>query len=109
MDYWDECIRNAFDEAEIEASEDQIKSVVEAVEGAFENYGMAHGYDTIKVESDVERKYKELKKEIEDKEAWINETDPCKVCHSEGAVLDGWGRLVTCPNCNGAGRVKKTY
>jgi len=47
MDYWNECISEAFDEAGIDATKEQIDGVAEFVEGAHENYGMAFGHDCI--------------------------------------------------------------
>ena len=47
MEYWKECIEEAFSENEIIATDEQIKSVVEWVEGAHENIGMATGSEHI--------------------------------------------------------------
>ncbi len=47
MEYWKECIEEAFSENEIKATDEQIKSVIEWVEGAHENIGMATGSDFI--------------------------------------------------------------
>ena len=47
MNYWNECISCAFDEAGIQATKEQIDLVAGDVEVAHENYGMAHGYDAI--------------------------------------------------------------
>ena len=47
MNYWEECISEAFDDVGIKATKDQIENVAAWVEGAHENYGMAHGYDVI--------------------------------------------------------------
>jgi hypothetical protein len=47
MDYWTECISEALEDAGIVATEEQIETIVSWVEGAHENYGMAHGYDAI--------------------------------------------------------------
>ena len=41
MEYWKECIEEAFSENGIVATDEQIKSVVDWVEGAHENIGMA--------------------------------------------------------------------
>ena len=43
MDYWEECIREAFEDSEITASKEQIENVIGWVEGAHENCGMATG------------------------------------------------------------------
>lgn len=47
MEYWKECIEEAFDEAGITATDEQITSVIEFVEGAHENIGMATGSEHI--------------------------------------------------------------
>lgn len=63
MDYWDECIAEAFEDAGIEATADQIETVAGWVEGAHENYGMAHGYDAIPnpLSSEVEKLRRQIK------------------------------------------------
>jgi hypothetical protein len=57
MDYWEECITEAFDDAGIEATKEQIDTVTSWVDGAHENYGMAFGHDCIPnpMESEVEK------------------------------------------------------
>ena len=47
MNYWKECIEEAFCEVGIEATNEQLNLVVEWVEGAHENYGMATGQEFI--------------------------------------------------------------
>ena len=47
MDYWKECIEEAFEDAGIDATQDQIVSVASFVDGAHENYGMSMGHDCI--------------------------------------------------------------
>jgi len=47
MDYWKECVEEAFEEAKIIATKEQIAFVAEWVEGAFENFSMANGYENI--------------------------------------------------------------
>lgn len=54
MDYWTECIEVAFDEAGINATDEQIQCVAGAVEGGAENYGMAFGHDAIPNPRDVD-------------------------------------------------------
>ncbi len=64
MNYWEECIKEAFAECEIKASEQQIKYVIEWVEGAHENYGMATGQEFIPnpMNSEVDALKAEIKK-----------------------------------------------
>jgi len=46
-DYWIECVSVAFEDAGIEATNEQIQSVAGDVEAGFDNYGMAHGHGCI--------------------------------------------------------------
>lgn len=64
MNYWEECIKEAFDDAKITATPDQIDTVAGWVESGYENYGMAHGYDVIQptTETEAERLKKEIHK-----------------------------------------------
>lgn len=105
-DYWKECIGEAMEAAGISATDVQIEEVVGWVEGAHENYGTAHGHDCIPnpAVSQAEDELRALKRENEKHEDWVRSTKPCKPCTTSGIVLDGWGRDMTCPNCNGKGR-----
>lgn len=68
MDYWEECVRIAFDEEGIKATEEQIQNVVGHIEGAHENYGMSHGYDAIPNHLEEEiKKEKQKTREAEDR------------------------------------------
>ena len=64
MDYWKECIKEALEDAELEATDEQVDCITGWVEGAHENYGMAHGYDVISNPRDTE--IEALKKQIEE-------------------------------------------
>ena len=78
-DYWEECISEAFDDAKIKATKEQIGIVASWVEGAHENFGMAHGYDAISRGDNLE--IKELKRQLEIERS-----------------------KVICPDCSGRGR-----
>ncbi len=67
MDYWKECIKEAFEDSKIIATDEQIDNVASWVEGAHENYSMANGHDVIQspVENEKDRQIKTLKSEIE--------------------------------------------
>ena len=83
MDYWAECIEEAFDDVGISATKEQIQNVASWVEGAHENYGMAHGHDCIPSQASIENA--QLKTELQrEREKTI------------------------CPDCKGSGR-KITY
>lgn len=108
MDYWKECISEAFEDAGIIATKEQIDNVVGWVEGAHENYGMATGLDVASKNyiSDESRELEQIKREQEKQRIWECETKPCKSCTTTGIVQDGWGRDQTCENCDGKGRHK---
>ena len=70
MNYWEECIKEAFAECEIKANEQQVKDVIEWVEGAHENYGMATGEEVIP--NPVNAEVEALKAKIKNLEAMQN-------------------------------------
>lgn len=109
MDYWEECIKEAFEDAKISASDEQIQNVIGWVESAYENHSMATGNDIVSANfiSDEKRELDELKKDLEKKRIWELETLPCAACCTTGQVKDDWDRIKTCGNCNGKGRQKK--
>jgi hypothetical protein len=47
VDYWEDCITEAMEDAGITATKEQIDTVICWVEGAHENYGMATGEEHI--------------------------------------------------------------
>jgi len=67
MEYWEECISESFEDAGIVATEEQINIVASWIEGAHDNYGMAHGHDCIPnpLVAENERMAKAHKDEIE--------------------------------------------
>lgn len=101
MNYWRECIAEAFEDAGIIATAEQIDTVAGWVEGAHENYGMAHGHDAIPnpLALENDRLTRELK------------TERSKVLCAE---CKGRGRIIThgpyhssdseCYRCRGEGR-----
>ena len=62
MEYWKECIEEAFCDAGIKATDEQLNLVVEWVEGAHENYGLATGQECIP--NPMEQEVKDLKQEL---------------------------------------------
>ena len=109
MDYWEECIAQALEDAGIEASKDQLDIVVKWVEGAHDTYGMAFGHDAIPdpVETQAQEDLRELRKSISYHDDWVASTDPCRACATTGHVNDGWGRNQRCIKCDGDGRVRR--
>lgn len=101
MDYWEECIAEAFEDAGITATKDQIGTVVCWVEGAHDNFSMAHGHDCIpnplKGENDSLRR--ELTKE--------RDKVLCGECGGRGRIISH-GPVHSsdseCSQCRGEGR-----
>ncbi len=108
MDYWLESVSAAFDDAEIKASDEQIKLVAESIESSHENHDLFTGVEVANrnFQSDEAIALKELQAENEKKRIWELNTKPCKSCTTTGNVIDGWGRDMTCPDCQGKGRSK---
>lgn len=108
MDYWEECISEAFEDAGISATKEQLDTVVNWVDGAHENYGLATGLDVANANfiSEEARELERLKKDIEKTNQWKLSTKPCENCTTTGWVTDGWGRDVQCFICSGEGRHK---
>ena len=74
MDYWTETIAEAFEDAGITATEEQIQTVAGWAEGAHENYGMAHGYDSIPspASTEIDMLKKAHEKELEEMQRQID-------------------------------------
>ena len=102
MDYWKECIQEAFEDAGIEASEEQIQTVASWVEGAHDNYGMAHGHHCIPNPKDEE--IRNLKKELRIERDKV----VCPECKGSGRKVDHgpchWSES-ECFKCRGEGKV----
>ena len=92
------------EEAGILATDEQIEIITDFVKGAFENYGMAHGYDVIRCESEEAKELKKMKSEAEKHRIYMLTTMPCHKCN-DGTTQDRWGRPMECSNCNGSGRI----
>lgn len=104
MDYWKECITEAFEDAGIDATEDQIGTVAFWVEGAHDNYSMAHGHDYIPnpLVSENEDLKRELKKE--------RDKVFCKECNGKGRIFQQGPYHSSdseCGKCRGEGRVSQ--
>ena len=101
MDYWKECISEAFDDAKLSATDDQIGTVASWAKGAHDNHSMAHGHDCIPnpLTDDNERLKRELR----------NERDKilCPDCRGSGSItIQGPCHSATseCSKCHGEGR-----
>ena len=102
MDYWGECIEEAFDDAGISATKEQIQNVAGWVESAHENYGMAHGYDCISSYTSIENK--QLKAELQRE----REKTICTDCKGSGREIT-YGPIHSaesdCFKCRGNGYI----
>ena len=102
MDYWEECISEALDDAGITATAEQIDNITGWVEGAHENYGMAHGHDCIP--NPLKDENMQLKKElVREREKTI-----CPDCHgSRVTVTQGpcHSAESSCFTCRGTGYI----
>jgi len=78
MDYWKECVSEALCDAGIVASDEQIKSVAEFVEGAHDMYGEANGHHFIP--NPVDEENKKLKRELEREKSKVI----CNECGGNG-------------------------
>lgn len=103
MDYWTETISQAFDEAGIDATEEQIELVVSHVEGAHENYDMAFGYSAASVLSPLKKEKERLRQELEEEKGRVC----CRTCRGTGQIVDhgpSHTAQFDCYDCGGSGR-----
>lgn len=107
--YWDVCIEEALGEIGINATPEQLKELVEWVEGGHENYGLATGVEVADSSfiSDEARELEALKADQEKVRIWKASTDPCPSCITTGTVKGYWGKDVNCGSCGGEGRIRQ--
>lgn len=101
MDYWKECIEEAIDDSGICATSEQIKTLIEWVEGAYENYGLATGQDFIP--NPCVNEIKQLKQDLEKEKNKVI----CEYCNGSGQIVSHGpyhSSYSTCSKCNGNGR-----
>lgn len=104
MDYWQECIAEAFEDAGIQATQEQIDTVANWVEGAHENYGMAHGHDAIPNPLVLENE--KLRRQMKEEEDKII----CPECKGKGRIITRGpyhGSDSECSRCRGEGRCRR--
>ena len=102
MNYWEECIKEAFEDAGITASKEQIDTVVSWVDGAHENYGMAHGYDAIP--NPLRSELDETKRALEKERSKVQ----CEQCNGRGRIISYGPHHSSnsqCLKCRGEGKV----
>lgn len=105
-DYWEDCISEAFDDAGIVATKEQIDTVISWVEGGHENYSTAMGHDVASKNYHAEQKSKLVKLE----QALQREQDKrgCTKCRGHGYFVENYGTRsgeVQCHHCRGTGKV----
>lgn len=101
MDYWKECISEAFDDAGVTVTSKQLETVASWVEGAHENYGLATGHDCIPNPMKLENDRLQVKLEKE------RNKDTCPICEGKGDItMHGPVHSATsqCWKCRGEGR-----
>ena len=102
MDYWKECISEALEDVGLQATEEQVNSIAYWVEGAHENYSMAHGHDCIP--NPLETENKRLSKELSaEREKVI-----CTWCCGSGRTIINSGSRSSnseCSRCSGGGYI----
>ena len=101
MNYWKECIAEAFEDAGITATDEQINTVTSWAEGAHDNYSTARGYDCIPSQASLENT--ELKRELDKEKSKVI----CKECGGKGEiVMPGPYHcgISQCSKCHGEGR-----
>jgi len=102
MDYWEECIRCAFEDAGIVATEEQIQIVIGTVEVSHENYGTAFGYDCIP--NPVVEENKKLAKQLEIERS----KRVCPDCKGSGRIIENYlnrSSDTQCSKCHGEGKI----
>ena len=101
MDYWKECILEAFEIAGITATQRQIDNVALLVKEAHGVYGETHGHHFISDPRDIEIKRLSLELKKEKQKVY------CEECNGKGYVLERCGPTRTatfdCSNCGGEG------
>jgi len=109
FDYWHECIAEAFEEAGIAATPDQVSTVVSWVEGAHENHGLASGSEV--ASSNYNAAEKREKEKLRADLAFEQEKGICRDCNGYGHISVSLGSHVAtseCANCRGDGKVHPT-
>jgi len=105
-DYWTDCISEAFDDAGLSATSEQIDIVASWAEGAHEHFGMAMGHDVAssnfraEQDSKIEKLERELQKEQNKR--------GCTKCRGHGYFIENYGTRsgqTECHHCGGTGKV----
>lgn len=102
MDYWEECVIEALDEAGLSATDLQISGIVEFVKGAHETYGMAFGHDCIPDPLLIENEQLKIAIKKERDKVICPECKGKKIIISLALAHDF---ISSCSRCGGEGRL----
>lgn len=105
MDYWKDTISEAFEDAGITATDEQIETVAQWAESGHENYSMAMGHDVASANLAAERE-RERKAGWEAAERERNKVH-CRECNGRGRIVASDGIRSSdseCSKCRGEGR-----
>lgn len=100
MDYWKECVMCAFDEAEITATDEQIKIVSDVMAGAHENIGQAYYVP----DNPLIAENKELTRKLALERLKVH----CIACDGRGRITTQGphhGSNTECYKCRGEGKI----
>lgn len=98
-EYWAECLSEAFDEAGITATAEQIRICSEIVEGARQEIGMAFHQPASPYPREIKMLEAKLKAE--------REKVGCLPCNGRGRIVDQagpWATNTQCWKCHGEGK-----
>ena len=101
MEYWKECLSEAFDEVGIVATDEQITKVANDIEISHQNYGMAYGHDAIP--NPLQTENDKIKKDLKDERDKVI----CEVCSGKGNLISYGGTfqsISACWKCKGEGK-----
>jgi len=99
--YWEECIREALEDCGLSATDEQIEVIVDTVEGAHDNYGMAFGHDAIP--NPIMKENEDLKRQLKLEQDKVT----CPDCRGNGEIITTGpvhSSISQCDACRGEGR-----
>lgn len=100
MDYWEECVSIALEDAEVTVTKEQLDIIVGGIEGGHENYGMAHGHDCIP--NPLAQENSDLRLELKEEREKVH----CEPCNGTGRITTygpSHSSNSQCWKCNGEG------
>lgn len=106
MDYWKECIQEAFESAGLTATPEQVDEVASWAEGAHDNYSQALGHDVVAAnyQGEKDAKIEALQRSLEAEKDKVH----CRECDGRGRIIENFGSHSSnteCWKCRGEGRV----